>query len=244
MGQPTPPGDIPLFEGLGVEWNDIVGALPEDRRAELAPRIKERIDSFTPLKQWEDFQKSGITPEHAGTALNLFSIIENNPRQVYDTIGQYLNITPQQAKAVVEQAQQLENEPDSDPRIQTLQQQVETLAQIALAQRQMTTREQQIQEQDAAIESEISALKTKYGDDVDEEEILMRMLHKDMTAEQAFQEYSGKVTSLRQRRPAPMLMGSGGIIPRKAINPTKLDSAGTKDLVAQMMQRAMDEGRQ
>ncbi len=246
MGQPNPPGDIPLYEGLPADWNEFVGAFPEDKRAELAPKLKERISNYenqlTGYKQWDDLQKSGITPEFANTAISLFTTVENNPRQVYDTIGKYLGITPQEAKEAVKELEKQTDESGIDPRIQTMQQQIDTLAQIALAQRQQSSAEIQAAEQDAAVEKEMDTLKKKYGDDVDEEEILMRMLHKNMTAEQAFQEYSGKVSALRQRRPSPMLMGgSGGMVPKPAIDVTKLDSAKTKDLVAQMMQQAINQ---
>lgn len=241
MGQPTPPGDIPLYEGLGADWNDIVGGFPEDKRAELAPLLKQRIDAYEPLKQWEDLQKSGITPDYAGTALNLFSIIENNPRQVYDTIGKYLNITPAEAKEAVET---LEEEGGDDPRIQTMQQQLDTLTQIALAQRQQTTAEKQAADQDAAVEKEIGAVKKKYGDsEVNEEEVLMRMLHKGMTAEQAHLEFSGLVTNIRKTRPSPMVIGGGGAVPRKTIDVKSLSGADTKSLVAQMMEQANTERR-
>jgi len=237
MGQPTPPGDMPLFDGLGSEWNDIVGALPEDKRAELAPRIKERISAYEPLKSYEDFHRSGITPDHISTALGVFSLIENKPREIYDAIGQHLGLTPQEAKAAVKT---LEKEMEEDPRIQTMQQQIDTLAQIALAQRQHTTQEQQLAEQEAALEKEMSSLKSKYGD-FDEEEIIMRMIHKDMSAEQAFQEYANKISELRKTRPSPMVIGGGGVVPQRKLDVTQLDNMGTKNLVAQMMQHAMLE---
>lgn len=243
MGQPTPPGDIPLYDGLGSEWNDIVGAFPEDKRAELAPLLKSRIDQYEPLKQWESFQKSGVTPDQANTALNLFNVIENNPRQVYETIGRHLGITPQQAQAAVKELEETEETTD-DPRISTLENQINVLSQIALAQRQQSTQEAQIAEQDALIEKEITNLRSKYGDEVNEEEILMRMLHKNMSATDAHNEYMTMVNDLRRRRPAPMLMGGSGTIPTsRAIDPTKLDSRGTRDLVAQMMQHSLDENR-
>lgn len=235
MGQPNPPGDMPLFEGLGVEWNDIVSAFPEDRRAELAPKLKERLSSYEPLKQWEDFQKSGISPDHARTALNLFSTIENNPREVYDTIGKYLNITPDEAKEVVKE---LEDADQDDPRIAALTKQVETLSQIALAQRQMTAQEQRASEADAALERDLDGLKKKYGNDIPEDEIIMRMMHKDLTAEQAYQEYSTRAAELQRRRPAPYIMGQGGHVPNNAIDVKKLDNSGTKKLVQQMIEHA------
>lgn len=245
MGQPTPPGDIPLYEGLGTEWNDIVGALPEDKRSELASTLKSRIDSYAPLKQWEEFQKQGITPDQAGTALNLFNVIETNPKHVYETLGNYLGITPQEAKAVVKEVEKtggLEGASE-DPRIATMQNQIQTLVEIQLAQRQQSTQEQQISQQEELLNKEIDDLKNKFGDDVNEREILMRMLHEGMTAQQAHEDYSNMVSDIRRKRPSPMLMGNGGIVPRKAIDPTKLDNRATRDLVAQMMQHAIDEER-
>lgn len=239
MGQPTPPGDnVPLYEGLGPEWNDIVGALPEDKRAELAPRLKERLDVYEPLKQWEDFHNKGITPEQADTALNLYKIIDSNPREVYETIGKHLGLTAAQAEQVVEE---LEDADQNDPRIAKLQQQVDTLAQIALTQNQQTQQQRLAEEQDAKLDAEISAIKKKYGDDVPEDEIIMRMLHKDMTAEQAYQEYNSRVTDIRSRRPSPMILSGGGNVPPRRIDPIKLDNKDTKSLVAQMLDHANAE---
>ena len=233
MGQPNPPGDLPLIEGLDSSWNEFVSAIPEDRRAELGPKLKERVSGYSALTGWEDLHKSGITPDQASTALGLFATIENNPREVYDTIGKHLGITASQAEDIVEQLE--ENE--GDPRLATLQQQVEVLTQIALAQRQMTAQEAQQAEQDKAVEKEISDVIKKYGD-VPEDELVMRMLHKGMTAEQAYQEYTGRANELMKRRPAPRIMGSGGVAPSNAIDVKKLDNAGTKSLVAQMIEHA------
>lgn len=246
MGQPTPPGEnIPLYEGLGAEWNDIVGALPEDRRNELAPLLKQRIDErikpYEPLKEYEDFHKSGINSDQIGAALNLYSIIENNPKEVYDTIGKHLGLTAQQTKEAVEEMQDMD---EDDPRIATMQQQIDTLAQIALAQREQTTAEKEAAAQEAQLEKELGDLKKKYGDsEVDEEEILMRMLHKNMSAEEAYQEYSGKVSELRKRRPSPMIMGGGGTVPRQQLDVRKLDGPGTKNLVAQMLEHAKQQNQ-
>jgi hypothetical protein len=236
MGQPTPPGDnVPLYEGLDSSWNDIVSAFPEDRRNELAPLLKSRIDSYEPLKQWESFQKDGITPDSAKTALDTLKYIESNPKDVYEAIGKHLGISATQAEQVVEE---IEDGDSTDPRIAKLQQQIDTMSQIMIAGRQQTLQEKEAAQQDAAIDKEINALKAKHGDEVNEEEVIMRMLHKNMTAEQAHQEYSAMVSELRRTRPAPMLLGSGGSVPKKGIDVTKLDSAGTKNLVAQMLEHA------
>ena len=240
MGQPLPPGDnVPLYEGLDASWNDIVGALPEDKRAELAPKLKERVSTYEnqiqSYKPWEDIQKSGVTPDHASTALTLFSTIENNPREVYETLGKYLNITPAQAKEVVKE---IEEGDEDDPRIKKLQEQVDTMAQLMVAQNQQSTQAQMVKEQEQALDKEIKDVMTKYGDSVPEDQILMRMLHKGMTAEQAYQEASEMIAQIRSTRSAPMIMGSGGAIPARQIDVTKLDSKSTKSVVAQMLDHA------
>jgi DNA-binding transcriptional MerR regulator len=235
MGQPTPPGDIPLIDGLGPEWNEFVSAIPEDKRAEIGPKLKERISSFEPLKQWEDLSRSGVTAEQASNALNLFSIIENNPKDVYDTLGKYLNVTKEEVKEAI--AENDAGTVSDDPRLAALQQQVDTLAQIALAQRQQSTQEQAVAEQEQALEEELGALRQKYGD-VPDNEIVMRMLHHDMSAEEAYQDYAKLVETVRSKRPAPFVMGAGGNIPSRSIDVTKLPSQDTKKLVAQMLDHA------
>jgi polyhydroxyalkanoate synthesis regulator phasin len=236
MGQPTPPGDnVPLFEGLDSSWNDVVSAFPEDRRSELAGSIKSRIDSYEPYKQWDNLQKSGVTPDQASAALNLYSIIENNPRQVYDTLAQHLGISPQQAQQVVEDLDDAIEEDPRDAELQHLRQQIETISQIMVTQNQQT-RQQQLDEQaNKELNDQLEGLRKKYGD-IDEQQVIMHMLHLDMSAEDAYKAYTGRDDTIRQRRPAPMLLSSGGAIPNRAIDPTKLNSAETKNLVAQMLQ--------
>lgn len=241
MGQPTPPGDSPLYEGLDSSWNDVINAVPEDRRSEFAPLLKSKIDAYgsqyEPLKQYEEFHKSGIGSEQLSTALNIFSLVENDPRKVYDAIGNHLGLTQQEQDDLQEA---IEDGDTDDPRIQRLQQQVETMAQIMLSQNQSEVAQKQAAEADAMIEKELSGLKKKYGD-VDEEEVIMRMLHRNMSAEDAYKDYTGKFDQIRARRPAPMLLGSTGSVPSRAIDPRKLDTSQTKNLVVQMLQNAQNE---
>lgn len=251
MGQPTPPGDIPLYDGLGSEWNDIVGAIPEDKRNELAPKLKERIDQYEPLKGYNDFHKSGLTPDKLSTAYNLQQFIESNPRQAYDAIGNFLGITPQQAQQAVEEAQgqgqEEETPPEidallNDPRYKTLQDQVQTLMQLTVVKDQQERQNQQAAEADKLVEKELSDLKKKHGD-FPEEEIIMRMVNKNISGEQALQEFNALADSLR-RRPAPFLMGNGGQVPTNKIDVTKLTDKDARGLAAQMMQQAVNEQRQ
>lgn len=241
MAQPNPPGDIPLVEGLGTEWNDIVSAIPEEMRAELAPKLKERVSNYSELESWRDLHKSGITPDHAGKALNILSIIENNPQQVYETIGKSLGITPAQAEKVVEA---VEDGDQDDPRIKAMQEKLDTVVNILFTERQAKTHASQVEAAEKEIDNEINALKTKYGN-VDEREVMMRMMHLDMTAEEAYADYTGRDAEIMKRRPSPFVLGAGGHIPtNRSIDPVKLDRKETKNLVAQMLDHANHERKQ
>jgi hypothetical protein len=237
-GQPTPPGDIPLYADLGTEWNDVLSGFPEDRRAEFAPKIHEKIRAYEPLKEYEDFHRSGIKSDQIGTALSIQHYIENNPREVYDRIGEFLGITPQEVKQLTEEIKEEKESGNTDPRLDALQEKFDTLARIMLAQRQEQENSSLAAQQDKAVEEELNGIKKKYGDDIPEDEILMRMLHKDMTAEQAYQDYSNHVSEIQKRRPAPYVMGSGGAVPRQPIDVKKLSGPETKNIVAQMLTHA------
>lgn len=248
MGQPTPPGDMPLIEGLPVEWNDIVSGFPEDKRAEFGPKIKERLSSYESTQQayepWRNLQDSGLTPELASTAATLYRLIESDPRQVYETIGKHLGISPQQAQEVVQDVK--EDAEDEDPRfakLSTLEKQVQVMSQILLGQRDMEAQEKAKAEADAALDKELKTLKAKYSD-VDEEQVVMYMLQHNTNAEEAYKAYTERDDRIRSRRPAPFVLGSGGHIPtNKPIDPKTLSPADTKSLVAQMMQQGQNEAR-
>lgn len=240
MTYPTPPGDnVPLYEGLDPSWNDFVSVIPEEKRADFASKVSSIHQQYEPLKQWEDFSKSGITPEHASTALSIYSMVENQPQKIYEELGKYLGISPQAAQQVAETVQQNNNSDDDeiDPRIATMQQQLETLMQIKVAEHNQAQEAQRRAEAEAAIESEWKALKKKHPEitERDEGEIFMRASQKDLNLEQAYNDYLNFLSEVRRGRPTPMVMGAGGSMPAPGIDVKKLDTAGTKAIVAQML---------
>jgi DNA-binding Lrp family transcriptional regulator len=232
MGQPNPPGDLPLIEGLDASWNEFVSALPEDKRAELGPKLKERVSGYESLKQWESFNSRGVTPDAATAALNALDFIEKNPRETYDTLAKHLGITPAQAQQVVEELEEDDTDP-RDAKIAQLEAAMNTLGQIELTKRQQEAQAKLDAQAEAELDKELKAVMTKLGT-VPEDEIVMRMVHKGMTAEQAHNEYTGRLNEARKRPPAPFIMGASGQVPARGINPTKLTPEETKSVVAQM----------
>lgn len=241
MTMPTPPGDIPLYDGLSPEWNDVLGAIPEDLRGTVGPVLKSKVSSYeeklNSYKSWDDVIKSG-DPEQVKTALGVYQTIENRPQEVYELLGRHLGISTAEAKKV---ADAVENDESGDPRIEEMQRRMDAMTQILVGKHQEELRSAQLKEQEDALTKELSDLKTKYGD-YDEEQILLRMSHKGISAEEAYKEYEAMVDSIRRTRPAPMVLGSSGGIPRQGVDPRKLDSKDTKNLVTQLLQQSL-QGR-
>ena len=240
MGQPTPPGDLPLYDGLGAEWNDVFGVIPEDKRGEIGAVIKSRISDYdnrlNSYKNWDDVVKTG-NPDQVKTALGIYNLVENRPQEVYELLGRHLGISTQQAKEV---AETVEGSDSDDPRIVEMQKRIDTMTQIMLAQKQDEVRLSQEAEAEAALNKEMDSLRNKYGK-FDEEQILLRMVHKGLSAEDAYKEYEGMVSQIRSTRPAPMLLGQGGSIPRQGVDPRSLNSKDTKDLVANILKQTLGE---
>lgn len=241
MGQPTPPGDIPLYDGLGTEWNDVLSAVPEEARSTVGSAIKGRISDYdtrlNSYKNWDDVIKSG-DPEHVKTALGVYNTIENKPQEVYELLGRHLGISTAEAKKV---ADAVESDESGDPRIEEMQRRIDTMTQILVGKHQEELRSVQLKEQEDALAKELSDLKTKHGE-IDEEHILMLMSHNNVSAEDAYKQYEALVTKIRGNRPAPMVLGSSGGIPRQGVNPRTLDSKDTKNLVATLLQQSL-QGR-
>src|SRR3990170_3385601 len=239
MTEPNPAdAGIPLVENGNPAWNPYLQYVPAEKRQEVVPLLQEWDKRYNKLNEeyapWQEFSKAGV-----------YSVLENQPQVVYESLGQFLGITPKEAKEAVEELE--EDAPgtvesiENDPRFQTLKQQVDTLAQITLAQRQQDQQSQLEKQQEQELDAELTKLKKEKGD-FPEEEIIMRMLHMDMSPEEAFNHYEGLVSEARKRRPAPFLLGTGaGTIPKPSVDVKSLDSAGRKELMTQMLRHAIQE---
>ncbi len=237
MTGPTP-NDMPLFEGLDPSWNDVLSVLPEDKRSEYGQKIAERTKLPDEYSRWENFNKSGITPEQAEYAIGINKLIEDRPMEVYKAIAEHLNIPVAEAKQVVDEID--EGDEDDNPELSALKQQVDVMQKILLTKHNQETQAQQQAAQDAELEKELSGLRKKFGDDVNEDQVLMRMYTKGITAEEAHQQYMSEVAEIMKRRPSPMVLSGGGVVPNKPLDPTKLNPQDTKKLVAQMMQQGIE----
>jgi hypothetical protein len=235
---------IPLVEGGNPAWNDFLQYVPEDKRQEVVPTLKQWDEHVNKMRaDYEPWKNLGTTPDQAEQAIKVKNLIESQPQAVYERLGEYLGVSTKEAKKIVEEEAKKETEtaPTGTPDLEKLQNTVNYMAQILLAQKQEQESTEAEKAEDAKLDAALKELKKKYGD-FDEEEVVMRAVHRGLSVEKALEEWKAKEAEILKRRPAPWLLGGGGEIPSPTTDPRKLDRKATKDLIAQTIHLANMEG--
>lgn len=244
--EPPTPNSMPLVEGGNPAWNDVLQYVPEEKRQEVVPKLQEWDKNYQQVQEslnpWKEFVDSGVDPETAQIALNVLQTIETNPEAVYEAIGKSLGITTEEAEELVDEvtAEELPTTGAiSKEQFEALAQQSNAMAQILLAKRE----EEMLAQQEQELNKELTDLRNKFGD-FPENEVIYRMLHSDMSAEEALKDYVQFEENLFRRRPtAPRVLSGGGMIPQPKVDPVKLDDKGTRDHVAEMLRAAMQQNQ-
>lgn len=233
--------------GTNPSWNEYLQEIPQELHEKVIPAFQKWDTGVQQMVQkvhseyepWKQF--IGATdPQTANWALQVLQAVENDPKSVYDALGEYYKFAEQQQEdlkptgSLTGQGQQ---EPglealQNHPVMQQMQQQMQTMANILMAKQQQELEAQE----DARLQQELNAAGQKFGKFDEEFVIAKLMANPNMTAEQAVQSYHQWASNQAQSyRPKPLVMGSGGGIPGNNVDVRKLDSAGTKDLVQQML---------
>lgn len=218
-------------------WADVLAKVPDTLRPELDPALKDYTDRIK--SEWEGYsflRENEIDPQTVQYAMNILYTLNNNPRQLYDAIGQqYQFAASQQQSESPSLPDDLEGAED-DPRIARLEQGLQNMARMLLEARQ----QQEVEEQDAQLKQELDAARQKYGD-YDEGYVLGLALNGKSVDEavRTYKQLEQRLTGQASQRRQPVVMGSGGAVPgQNPIDPTKLSDRETKDLVTQMLQQA------
>lgn len=234
-------------------WSTYLDDLPESVRPLVAPKFEEwdknvqqlvgKVHSqYEGYKDWEPIA-SEYDPEIALQALQLMEALNEDPRRVYDALAENFGYNTPPPNSGQGQGNDnadfldLEGNPVVDPRLQTVEEMTNAMAEILLEQQRI----QQDAQEDARLDSYLQELADKHGE-YDEEYVLAQM-HMGIDGEQAVQKYQQLVAQARQSQsPAPTVLGSGGGLPSQAIDVNSLDSKATKSLVAQFLAQAHSEG--
>jgi len=243
--------------GGNPAWQPFLDALPTSLHSQVTPLleqwdkgVQQRFEAiheeYAPYKQ---FKEQSVDPETIGYALNLVNALNENPEQVWKSMGEYYNLTPAQQQQVDNAAQQQQGSSDNswmddeeyvDPRIARLEEGVQTMAKMLMEEQQAKAQAAE----DERLANELSGLKEKYGE-YDENYVLGRMLNGD-SAEDAikgYKEVTERILAENNRPPAPKVLGGGGGgVANTSVNPAKLSEPERRQLAMQMLQRAKQEG--
>lgn len=238
----TNPAWQPILDVLPTSLHGIVSPTLKDWDRGVQERFREIHSQYEPLKAYEGFAKAGVPVEDIASALGLLQAINDDPRGVWESMGNHYQFMAEQAAAA--QEQQNSDDPFSDSyvdpseeRIATLEKTLQSLVQTLTQEREQSTQ----QEQSRAMEEALSELKTKYGE-YDREFVLTQMAA-GLDAEDAVKSYMALVDRIKSdvnRPTAPVVVGggSGGVVaPQDSKN---LTPAQRRDRVAQMLRSAKE----
>ena len=256
--EPPIPGQAePLVEGANPAWNDFLRYVPEEQRPEVVPffqqrdkDVQERIQKVhSEYEPWKEFVKA-VDPETAQFAVEVLAKMQEDPRSIYDSLGEHFGWTgngqtepPEPGQGSSGATQQI-GDPNFDlekhPAFQQLAQRNEVLANVVLAQHRAQQEEAAESEADAALDQEFQEAEKKYGkfDRSAEDYIEMYMIANNVSVEDAAQAYFKFTEGIGgNRRPAPKLHpgSGGGAVPTPKVNVTKMSDKEAKDMFAQMI---------
>ena len=227
--------------------NPFLAKIPEVDRNVVAKYIKDWDAGVTRRfqqihQEYKPYKDLGVGVEDLQGAWALQSMINEDPARVYELLGQVLQQSSGETPGQQQQQAPIENEfgdelpPAFVEKFTRMEQMLEAMAGQFL----QSQETQQAQEEDDALNSYLGELHDQFGD-FDEDWVLSKML-KGMDGEQAVQQYGQWLQNqinerMSGKRPVPVL-GGGGAVPTNGVDPRKLTSQQTQDLVAQMLANA------
>lgn len=251
-------------ESVNPAWNDVLNVIPEDVRESVIPKFREWDSNFQTQVQkvhsdyepYKFLKEDGIAGDDVRMALGIMNAIQDNPEQVYKSLGENFGFNSVDAGATNgsisgqgvsgqgnTEAGDFNLPPEVQKQLERLQTGHDTMAQIILAEQ----RKQEDAQRDAALKDEMDQLEQKHGK-FDKGFVLSHMAQ-GASSQQAIEAYQNLVEQIRSddnRPKAPRLLSSGGAgIPGQGkVDVTKLSDAATKDLVSNYLRdaRASNQG--
>ncbi len=249
-------GGEPQGDGSGnggnPAWSEFLEAVPQEFHEKVTPILKKWDEGVqnrfqqvhSEYEPWKPIIGTGVEPGTAQFALQMLNAVQENPEMVWRALGEHyklfdtLNNNNNSGGSGSGQGQ---GEPNGDndpylPHINELKNQNQLLAKAILEQRQAALEA----EEDAKLDELLTGLQNKYkGQGGFNEQFVLAMMQNGMEAEDAVKQYFEFVSQERKKlglQNQPLIMGSGGGLPSPKTDVTKLDAAGRKNLVQQMLQ--------
>lgn len=244
--------------GLNPAWSPMLDKIPAGLHPMVTPHLQEWDKNFqTELQkvqsQYEPFKpflEKG--PETLQAATALYEMANNDPRALYQQLGDYFGFNAGGQGQEVdagngtgdEETFDISSGIESDPKFIEMQQNLQNMAALMVQQHE----QEQQQQLQAQLEQEESTLREANPDLTDDDLVVIYQLAagSGATLTEAANAYSTSVQNAMQRRSAPRapsVMSANGQVPAEStIDPTKLDSKGTRNLVMQILQAQQGQG--
>ena len=241
--------------GGNPAWKDLLDSVPDSLHHVITPHLQKWDKSvenrFQQLQQnssvyepYKEFVDQGVDPQSIQQAMAVMSMINDNPDQFFREMQTFYKDDPRFAQQqdnsqgqtesldLGDQQQQQQYNLENDPRFQTISQQQEIIANFLAGQ----VADQEAQQADSALDAEVKALQTKYGDF--DEEYVFGLANAGVDIEVAVQRYQNLVTRSRNPVPGknlPNVVAPGGGIPSTAVDIGKMDRKDTRALIADFL---------
>jgi hypothetical protein len=235
-------------------WQEFLDALPTSLHGQVTPilekwdkGVQQRFsDIHTEYEPYKSFKEQSVDPETINYALGIVNALNEDPRQVYDSLAEYYKFEATAAEMVPANGESIdgewnpETESYTDPRIAKLEEGVQLMAQMLMDEQQAKAQAAE----DSKLSTELADLKTKFGD-YDENFVLGRMLNGDTpeAAVKAYQDIVNNIQTNNNRPPAPKVIGGGGAgVVSKSVNPASLTESQRKAYIVESLKKAAQEG--
>jgi hypothetical protein len=248
--------------GRNPAWNNLLDKLPKEFHSMIEPDLREWDQNFTNKtqqvqSQYEPYKfllEDNVSPENVQAGLQIMAMIEADPQAFHkqmaefykDQWGQGQEVSQEQSAEKDEATFSLDGEGDEfdvtkHPKFQELASNQEALA-TYLAQ-EIEAKKQAAA--DAEVAAEETRLKEKYGD-FNQKFVYSYAIQNGVDLEdavKAFSELTNEIRSApRANDSAPSVFSPSGGVPSSQPKPGQLSDRETRRLVAEMAQRAHNQG--
>lgn len=241
-------GDGTQSSGINPSWNEYLQEVPQEFHDKITPAfqkwdqgVQERFNKvhqeYEPYKAYKPIIDAGIDAETATFALKLLNTMNEDPRTVYEALGNYYKLTGSTGQGQENEPNGTNNEDPYAGRFAELERQNQIMAATLVG-----NREKELAAQaDAQLDIELNEARKKFGEF--DEKFVLGYMGSGYSTEDAVKAYIEFRDAERAKFGAkPLIMGSGGGIPQfNNTDVRKLSDGQTRDLVVQMLAHAKAE---
>lgn len=233
---------------INPAWEELLGVVPSQLHSQVTPHLSKWDQNFqskinevhSQYEPWKKYQDGGVSPDDVDYALGLLNALSENPNEVIKALQEWVGAENPEQQGQLNQTPQNQNLEDdpilSHPKVQEMQEALNTMAQIILSGRE---KEQQAAA-DAELESDLEALKEQYGEF--DEELVLALATQGDEFDYAALENAVKTVQERTkvvRQPGPPVLGGGTAPPSDLPKPQS--DAERRQLVANMLRQATQD---